>query len=103
MTLCEADITSGIEEKVKRYLANFALVREKMRDLEERDRIRNFQPPITGDIIMREYDVAPCALLGEIKEIIKNAILDGEIPNDYDAAHAMLERLAAERGLVKRQ
>lgn len=102
MTLCEADITSGIEEKVKRYLANFALVREKMRDLEERDRIRNFQPPITGDIIMREYDVAPCALLGEIKEIIKNAILDGEIPNDYDAAHAMLERLAAERGLVKR-
>jgi poly(A) polymerase len=52
---------------------------------------------------MREYDVAPCALLGEIKEIIKNAILDGEIPNDYDAAHAMLERLAAERGLVKRQ
>ena len=103
MTLCEADITSGIEEKVKRYLANFALVREKMRDLEERDRIRNFQPPITGDIIMREYDVAPCALLGEIKEIIKNAILDGEIPNDYDAAHLMLERLAAERGLVKRQ
>ncbi len=103
MTLCEADITSGIEEKVKRYLANFALVREKMHDLEERDRIRNFQPPITGDIIMREYDVAPCALLGEIKEIIKNAILDGEIPNDYDAAHAMLEHLAAERGLIKRQ
>ena len=103
MTLCEADITSGIEQKVKRFLENFALVREKMKDLEERDRIRNFQPPITGDIIMREYDVPPCSLLGEIKEIIKNAILDGEIPNDYDAAHRMLEQLAAERGLKKRE
>jgi poly(A) polymerase len=103
MTLCEADITSGIESKVKRFLANFELVREKMRDLEERDRVRNFQPPINGDIIMREYDVEPCAVLGEIKEIIKNAILDGEIPNDYDAAHALMERLASERGLVKRK
>ena len=103
MTLCEADITSGIEEKVKRFLDNFALVRQKMKDLEERDRVRNFQPPITGDIIMREYDVPPCSLLGEIKEIIKNAILDGQIPNDYDAAHEMLERLAAERGLKKRE
>ena len=61
-----------------------------MRDLEERDRIRNFQPPITGDTIMREYDIAPCAILGEI-------------PNDYDAAHAMMERLATEYGLVKRE
>ncbi len=103
MTLCEADITSGIDAKVKRYLANFELVRRKMKDLEERDRVRNFQPPITGDIIMREYDIAPCNTIGEIKEIIKNAILDGEIPNDYDAAHAMLERLAAERNLRKRE
>lgn len=102
MTLCEADITSGIDAKVKRYLANFELVRRKMKDLEERDRIRNFQPPITGDIIMREYDIEPCNTIGEIKEIIKNAILDGEIPNEYDAAHAMMERLAAERGLRKR-
>lgn len=102
MTLCEADITSGIDAKVKRYLANFELVRRKMKDLEERDRVRNFQPPITGDTIMREYDIAPCNIIGEIKEIIKNAILDGEIPNDYVAAHAMLERLAAERGLRKR-
>ena len=103
MTLCEADITSGIEEKVKRFLDNFALVRRKMKDLEERDRVRNFQPPITGDIIMREYDVPPCSILGEIKDIIKNAILDGEIPNEYDAAHQMLETLAAERGLKKRE
>ena len=102
MTLCEADITSGIDAKVKRYLANFELVRRKMKDLEERDRVRNFQPPITGDTIMREYDIAPCNIIGEIKEIIKNAILDGEIPNDYAAAHSMLERLAAERGLRKR-
>ncbi len=101
MTLCEADITSGIDAKVKRYLANFELVRRKMKDLEERDRVRNFQPPITGDIIMKCYNLTPCAVIGEIKEVIKNAILDGDIHNDYDEAYALMERLAAERGLVK--
>ena len=101
MTLCEADITSGIDAKVKRYLANFELVRRKMKDLEERDRVRNFQPPITGDIIMKCYDLQPCAVIGEIKEVIKNAILDGEIHNDYAEADALMEKLAAERGLVK--
>lgn len=101
MTLCEADITSGIDAKVKRYMANFELVRRKMKDLEERDRIRNFQPPITGEIIMRTYGLPPCREIGEIKEVIKNAILDGEIPNEYGAAHALMERLAAERGLKK--
>ena len=101
MTLCEADITSGIDAKVKRYLANFELVRRKMKDLEERDRVRNFQPPITGDIIMKCYDLQPCFAIGEIKEVIKNAILDGEIRNDYAEAYALMERLAAERGLVK--
>lgn len=100
MTLCEADITSGIDAKVKRYMANFELVRRKMKDLEERDRIRNFQPPITGEIIMKTYGIGPCRVIGEIKEIIKNAILDGEIPNDYAAAHALMERLAADRGLA---
>ncbi len=99
MTLCEADITSKIDAKVKRFLANFELVRRKMKDLEERDRIRNFQPPITGEVIMRTYGIGPCRAIGEIKEIIKNAILDGEIPNDYEAAYALMERLAAERGL----
>ena len=101
MTLCEADITSGIDAKVKRYLANFGLVRRKMKDLEERDRIRNFQPPITGEVIMQTYGIGPCRAIGDIKEVIKNAILDGEIPNDYDAAYALMERLAAEKGLTK--
>ena len=101
MTLCEADITSGIDAKVKRYLKNFELVRAKMKDLEERDRVRNFQPPITGDIIMKCYALQPCSVIGEIKEVIKNAILDGEIRNDYAEAYALMERLATERGLVK--
>ncbi|MCH5335191.1 MAG: HD domain-containing protein [Alistipes sp.] len=102
MTLCEADITSGIDTKVKRYMANFELVRRKMKDLEERDRIRNFQPPVTGQTIMQTYDIGPCAIIGEIKERIKNAILDGEIPNRYEEASAMMERLAAEYGLRRR-
>ena len=102
MTLCEADITSGIDAKVKRYMANFELVRRKMRDLEERDRIRNFQPPITGDIIMSTYDLSPCSIIGEIKDRIKNAILDGEIPHEYDAAYAMMQRLAEEFGLSEK-
>lgn len=101
MTLCEADITSGIDSKVKRYLANFELVRRKMKDLEERDRVRNFQPPVSGETIMQVYGIGPCRAIGEIKEVIKNAILDGEIPNDYDAAYALMERLAAEKGLKK--
>ncbi|MCM1300457.1 MAG: CCA tRNA nucleotidyltransferase [Alistipes senegalensis] len=101
MTLCEADITSKNDAKVKRYMANFELVRRKMKDLEERDRIRNFQPPITGEIIMQTYGIGPCKVIGDIKEIIKEAILDGRIPNDYDAAFALMEQLAAEQGLVK--
>mgnify|MGYP000531640847 FL=1 len=84
-------------------MANFRLVREKMADLEERDRIRNFQPPVTGEIIMQTYCLPPCRAVGEIKERIKNAILDGEIRNDYDEAYALMERLAAERGLTKAQ
>lgn len=101
MTLCEADITSGNDAKVKRYLANFEEVRRKMAEIEEKDRVRNFQPPITGDLIMKVYGIPPSNVIGEIKEIIKNAILDGEIANDYGEAYAMMERLAAERGLVK--
>ncbi|MBR4045506.1 MAG: HD domain-containing protein [Alistipes sp.] len=99
MTLCEADITSGIDAKVQRYMRNFELVRTKLKDLEERDRIRNFQPPITGDIIMQTYNLPPCSAIGEIKEVIKNAILDGVIPNEYDAAYRLMEEEAAKRGL----
>jgi poly(A) polymerase len=102
MTLCEADITSGNDAKVRRYLANFELVRRKMVEIEEKDRVRNFQPPVTGDLIMQVYGIPPSNVIGEMKEIIKNAILDGEIPNDFDAAYAMMERLAAERGLTNK-
>lgn len=103
MTLCEADITSGIDSKVQRFLRNFELVRAKLHDLEERDRIRNFQPPITGDIIMRTYNLPPCGIIGEIKEVIKNAILDGVIPNDYDAAYHLMEQEAVRRGITKQE
>lgn len=103
MTLCEADITSKNDVKVKRYLANFALVRHKLEEIEQKDRIRNFQPPIDGALIMQVYDLKPCSVIGEIKTIIKDAILEGEIPNSYDAAYGLMERLAEERGLVKRK
>ena len=103
MTLCEADITSGIDSKVQRYLRNFALVRVKMKEIEEKDRVRNFQPPITGEIIMATYGIEPCSLVGEIKAVIKDAILDGKIPNEYDAAFALMEEIAADKGLVKKQ
>lgn len=88
---------------MRRYLNNFALVRRKMKEIEEKDHIRNFQPPITGEIIMETYGIPPCRAVGVIKEGIKNAILDGRIPNQYEAAYALMERLAAEEGLTKIQ
>ena len=103
MMLCEADITSGNDSKVQLYLKNFELVRRKMQDLEERDRVRNFQPPITGDMIMKIYGLPPSSVIGEIKEVIKNSILDGVIPNDYDAAYALMEQEAEKRGLSKKE
>ncbi len=102
MLLCEADITSKNDVKVQRYLKNFAIVRAKLVEIEEKDRVRNFQPPIDGALIMQVYDVEPSSVIGEIKTIIKDAILEGDIPNDYDAAYALMEELAEQRGLVKR-
>ncbi|MDE7397769.1 MAG: CCA tRNA nucleotidyltransferase [Muribaculum sp.] len=82
MTLCGADITSRNADKVRRHLANFELVRQKMAELEERDRIRCFQPPVAGEEIMSAFSLTPCREVGLIKDAIKNAILDGIIPND---------------------
>lgn len=99
MILCNADITSKNEEKVKKYHRNYEILKQKMIDLEERDRIRNFQPPINGDQIMQMFALQPCNLVGELKASIKDAILDGVIPNEYDAALQYLLQQAQQRGL----
>ena len=99
MLLCECDITSRNPEKVRRLLKNFALVRRKLVELEEKDRIRNFQPPVTGDEIMTMFNLQPSRIVGELKEVIKNAILDGIIPNERSAALQLLVNTAAEKGL----
>ena len=99
MLLCDADITSRNEEKKARFHRNYQLVREKMVELEERDRIRNFQPPVKGDEIMAILHLEPCAVVGELKNAIKDAILDGIIPNEYEPAKAYMLQLAHERGL----
>lgn len=100
MTLCEADITSKNEVKVKRFMHNFATVRRKLVELEEKDRIRNFQPPVGGEEIMRTFGIPPCHEIGIIKDRIKDAILDGKIPNDREAALKMMYEIAAEIGLT---
>lgn len=99
MTLCEADITSKNPEKVKKFYNNFQLVRQKLKDLEERDHIRNFQPPVSGETIMEVYGLSPCREVGLIKNAIKEAILDGIISNDKDQAFAFMLRVAEEMGL----
>ncbi|GHT16238.1 tRNA nucleotidyltransferase [Bacteroidia bacterium] len=99
MLLCDADITSKNEEKVKQYLQNFALVRQKLKDIEAKDHIRNFQPPISGELIMQTYNLPPCRSVGQIKDTIKEAILNGDIANDYDEALALMQKTAAEMGL----
>ena len=100
MLLCHADITSRNQQKVELYHRNYELVTQKMKELEERDRIRNFQPPVKGEEIMQLLHLEPCSTVGELKSAVKDAILDGIIPNEYEQAKAYLLQLAKERGLI---
>ncbi|MBN4065942.1 HD domain-containing protein [Candidatus Amoebophilus asiaticus] len=99
MTLCTSDITSKNEYRVKKYRQNFELVRRKLKEVEEKDRIRNFQPPISGELIMKAFNIKPSKKIGIIKEAIKDAILEGHIKNDYDEAYQYMLKIADELGL----
>lgn len=99
MMLCEADITSKNAVRKQKFLDNFKLVREKLVDLEERDRIRNFQPPVTGEEIMAVFGLQPCREVGSLKSAIKDAILDGVVPNEHDAAYEFMLKRAEKMGL----
>ncbi len=103
MTLCRADITSKNKKRVQRYLKNFDFVQKRMEEVEKKDRIRNFQPPISGEVIMDTFNIPPSPQVGKIKSAIKNAILDGEIPNEYEAAYQFMLKKGKKMGLVPKK
>ncbi|MFY0598679.1 MAG: HD domain-containing protein [Cyclobacteriaceae bacterium] len=100
MTLCRADITSKNANKVQRYLSNFSKVEDKIKEVEDRDHIRNFQPPIAGELIIETFNIEPSRVVGEIKVAIKEAILEGKIKNDKDEAFQFMIEVGKEKGLV---
>lgn len=102
LMLCEADITSKNREKVKRYLTKFEVVREKLKEVEEKDQVRNFQPPVSGELIMETFGIGPSREIGTIKEEIKEAILEGKIRNDYNEAFNMMLELGEKLGLKRK-
>ena len=99
MTLCVADIKSKNDRLVQKHKRNFALVREKLIEVEAKDAIRNFQNPITGELIMEKYNIKPGREIGIIKEYVKEAILEGVIENNFEQAYQLMEKKAAEMGL----
>ena len=103
MTLCEADITSKNEAKVRRIKANFLNVRQKLVEVEAKDAIRNFKNPITGELVMEYYGIGPCNLIGQIKDFVKESILDGKIENNFDQAFELMKVKGAELGLTHKE
>ncbi len=103
MSLCRADITSKNMEKVGKFLANFDKVEKKLQEIEERDNIRNFQPPVTGEIIMEYFNLSPSKIVGEIKDEIKEAILEGKIGNDFEEAFGLMKIIGNRKGLENKE